>query len=214
MTSIFTVVAVSGIFFILAEATPLDYAETRTPAFSWFWGVGILVLGNLVPDYLSNVETRFLLGKLERSRGWSVLVTFLVADLLFTAAVFLMLFPAYLHLILVQTHGRDIADVSSAYIGAFRNFWAYITNPGIDIIDTTRFDDQIQFFSTFFTSIWLWLFSSACILQSILAQPAGRLWVWLRSGFLDIENSPILVLGWVASGLVLVGFLLAAPLTM
>ena len=68
---------------------------------------------------------------------------------------------------------------------------------------------SVFFYSTFFTSIWLWLYLLAGALSSLVM--GGLATIQWTKRFMDIEKKPILSIGTMSILLVSLGFLLYAP---
>jgi len=100
-----------------------------------FWQV--LLLGaaiNIIPDYLSLIETRWLLRRFERVRSFPLQIVLLLVDLVFTAAI---IFGAINLYALIFVDGRPPSWVE--LVALFSPL-------------------AILFYSTFLTSIWAWLY--------------------------------------------------------
>ena len=125
----------------------------------------ILILGasiNILPDYLSLWETRWLLQKFPAERSWIWQVCVLILDAIITGAIIFYSIQSY----------RWLMGESPISIG--RMLFVYDSY-------------GLFFWSTFFTSIWAWLY-------------AFSTWVMrISSGILiriaDIENQPGTILG-------------------
>ena len=202
-------------FLIVAGVSPSEYwANWKTSRYMVIWLV-ILPTVNFIPDYLSLIETRFLIGRLRSNPSLIRVVLFLCLDLGATATIFCIFYSLFYLLSSIPL--SNLADYrwndvvyAFRYTGSVLLKWS--TSPELDINRVSRFETGIVYFTTFFTSVWLWLYVLAGIVAKILERILRYPWHWLKEGFLDLENKPLQSLGWVASGLVFIGFALASPL--
>jgi len=134
---------------------------------------------NLIPDYLSLLETRYIIRWMSKRASTFRILGLLAFDLLATAAIFICWLWAAFML------GR------LSYKGLLR--------PPI----------LIFFSSTFFTSVWVWLYAGSGLLVK-LGQYLG-IGVKVLKVVLDIENKPLRSMGYVAILLVTLVYLVAAP---
>jgi hypothetical protein len=132
---------------------------------------------NLVADYLSLLETRWLLGWLEKGRSPLVQVGVLALDLLFSAGIIWLALVAYLNSPLNQGEVESFAEI----LGVFSIF-------------------SVLFYSTFLTSIWSWSYILSALVMRLLRR--ARLGDWL-----NVAEKPILVLACVLAGIVFLGAL-------
>lgn len=147
---------------------------------AWFMLLGLIL--NALPDYLSLLETRWLIGRMKRGR----VMPFLVADVLATSAIQL----AVIWLIMVglgmNRAGFPWGVISGKY-GMLSPF----------------------FFSAFFTSVWLWIYAlTALVAQALLRVGRGAGFL-LR--ITDVKERPFRSMGFTAVVLVSVGFLVGLP---
>jgi hypothetical protein len=175
---------------------------------------GATVITNIIPDYLSLVESRFVLGKMSETRSLLGKIVWLVVDAFLTAAiVFFFLWGSGLLLLPLVPHDslyavgcltRENFDIARMLDIAVAGL-TFSTPPG-----TINYDvSAIYIFSSFFTSFWVWLYLGSSLLVRMAALIPG-----LR-GFLRracrVEDYPLRVLA-VVSGLVAVMLTLLPPL--
>ena len=148
--------------------------------------VGVMIV-NLIPDYFSLLETRWMM-RFAASSNWFLLA--LLLDFLATTFIaFAVWVPIMLGFFLVagETATQSMGDLL-----------------GLVTI--------VGFFSTFFTSIWLWLY--------VLSIPVSRVLLRMNSGvgFLlrvtDVERQPFRSIGFVSVIIVSVLFALGLPLVL
>lgn len=159
----------------------------------------ITFIVNVVADYLSLLETRVALGFLRRWHSPWTRAGILVVDALATFTVWLVFYAGLPFLLLagVSSTANDIMLFLQFQV------WSY----GPTIVDVTSLSAQnggppvgIWFYSTFLTSIWLWIYLSAGQLAraaNVTGRAAGRGIAGL-AGLFDAERQPFRVLGFVA----------------
>jgi hypothetical protein len=146
----------------------------------YFMLLGLLL--NVLPDYLSLLETRWLIGRMKRGR----VVPLLGLDVLLTTAIQL----GVLWAIDTWTAGRA---------------------PPFDPVDLIRgsYIWSPFFYSAFFTSVWLWIYGLAALVSQLLVRIGSGAGFLLR--LTDIEDQPFRSMGFTAVVLVSVGFLIGLP---
>ncbi len=124
----------SVIFLYVLFAHVLGVMGERSFGALPFWQV--LLLGtaiNIIPDYLSLIETRWVLHRFERVRSFPLQIVLLLVDLVFTAAI---IFGAIYLYALIFVEGRPPSWVE--LVALFSPL-------------------AVLFYSTFLTSVWAWL---------------------------------------------------------
>jgi hypothetical protein len=205
--------AVCSYIAVIVTMACLVAAHHGLPDSSWKYTLVIIVaggsVGNIIPDYISLLETRLILRWLSRSDNWLLLTTLLICDLAVTFT-----------LALTGAMSAEIADY--AIVGWWRlgpSIWPEISgiaarkiqftvlslwlNPG-SVFDL--FLDpiilRVWLFAAFFTSIWLWLYAGAGFLLKG-ARRFDRLVAWMTA-HMDIEKKPLQSIGLVAGAIVAV----------
>lgn len=175
---------------------------------------GATVLTNIIPDYLSLIESRFVLGVMSETRSLLGKLALLIADAIATAAIvfFFLWGSGYLLLPLVPDDSLytvgcltrenfDLARMIDITIAGL----TFSTPPG-----TINYDvSSIYIFSSFFTSFWVWLYLGSSLLVRIAVLVPG-LRAFLRRAC-RVEDYPLRVLA-IVSGLVALLLTLVPPL--
>lgn len=157
--------------------------------FAWLGVLFVAVSLNVPVDYLSLLETRLLLRFIGSRRSIVLHSCVLLGDLLLTGVIFLLGFGAY-----------------DALLGTV-DFWELVVS-GI-AFDTPGDGDLslgIFLYTTYFTSVWLWLF----LLSTGVANAVGlgdRTITFLKSA-LNVEEKPIRSLGFLSMLFVTLVYLL------
>ena len=146
----------------------------------------VLVLAlavNVVADYVSLLETRYLLGRMHRVRSVLAQFAVLVADLVISAAIIWLAILAYRLSPIYQGEAESFAEI----LGVFSIF-------------------SVAFYSTFLTSVWSW----AYILSTWIMRTFKKLRL---ADWLDVEHKPVRVLAYVLALVVFLGAMaLALPM--
>jgi len=148
-------------------------------------------LGNVIPDYLSLLETRLVLAWMKRTNSPLGLIGWMTLDLVATACT--ALFATYVLL-------------SFMWVGTDPRTWQWsLEAVRSDFSDPHSFNSARAFFIPgFFTSIWLWLYAGS----GFLLKAARRFDIgfnWFNRKF-DIEKKPLQSIGLVAGALVAVAY--------
>lgn len=158
------------------------------------------VIFNLLPDYLSLLETRFVLKKLG---GPGHNFAFIVLDLVFTFLIATVTFFLGVFILSSLEDGR--LDWTS-FILSSEVFFSEVLVFRSRVIDIPI---SVFFYSTFLTSIWIWLYICGVgVLRAL--QTLGRSTRFLHA-VLDIDKKPLKSIGFVTMILIVGLFALAAP---
>jgi hypothetical protein len=157
---------------------------------------------NVLPDYLSLLETRYVLEKLERN---GKLASLLLADLVATA---LLGFTGYVVVLLVT--GGSVDQL-------FELVWKTVTFQEILVFELTpevsySLPLGLFFYSTFFTSAWLWLYAGAVVASRLLVSMNDGIGFLLRAT--DVEYQPFRAMGFVSVSLMSILFAVGLPALM
>ena len=137
---------------------------------------------NVLADYVSLLETRYVLGQMHRLRSIAAQVLVLLADLIISGVIIWLAIAAYLASPLYEGEAETFAEI----LGLFSIF-------------------SVLFYSTFLTSVWTWGY----ILSAWIMRAVGRL---RSVKLFDVENQPIRILACVLAAVVFTGALaLAVP---
>ena len=161
----------------------------------------LLMLGtamglNFAPDFLSLVQTRWLMDKCQTGRD---ILPILLIDLVLTAAIFL----TWYFFLTFWTEGWILQDMWKVV------YWLALFTPPIE--GETSFPvHSVLFYTTFLTSIWLWLHFLSVALASILIRVNDGV------GFLltltDVEQKPLKSIGFASIIVTTLLFLIGLPL--
>jgi hypothetical protein len=162
------------------------------------------VLTNIIPDYLSLVESRWVLGRMSTTRALTGKLAWLAIDVVLTSAIvfgFLWVSGWLLLPLVPIEHGYTVGCLSRENFDFMRMVdiaiagLTFSTPPG-----TLNYDvSGIYIYSSFFTSFWVWLYLGSGLLVRA-AQFIPGLREFLRKAC-KVQDYPLRVLA-VVSGLV------------
>lgn len=155
----------------------------------------VMAMLNFVLDYISLLETRIIIKWMSRAHKSSRLAIFLVLDFIITGLIFIVAF-----LILALVGGA--ISYPEWLISTLKNGFLFREGGEGEVITLGIF-----IYSTYFTSVWIWLYVISGILVRGTAS-FGSLFKWLKK-VLDMENQPFRSIGFVSMFLVSLGFLVA-----
>ena len=154
-----------------------------------------------VPDYVSLLETRFILYRLKRTQSVLIVAAWLLLDLYITASIATLACLLGLDTLAwveakkrfgssIPFHFDLVGDLEFALLRFFHPLRRY------------RLSVVLWYFPAFFTSIWLWLYAgSGFLLKAARRFDLG--FDWFNRRF-DIEKKPLQSIGLVAGALVAV----------
>lgn len=209
-----SIVSVFAIYLLLLARTP---EQLMLHAGAWIQPhpkvvvTGIFVFcATVIPDYLSLLETRFVLGYLRRYKSWKSIVSLLSVDVIFTTVIARL--GLFLLNVGLRVIGRYVPPRNSRSItidDLFVQLTSTITDmeltPGLFPIGTPsetpsgflQMSVAPWFYGTFATSAWTWLLVLSFILLAV-AQRVDFVAARLRK-VLDIDTKPMLSMGAIAS---------------
>lgn len=162
---------------------------------------------NVVVDYFSLLESRFVLGRMSRSDRPITHVAYLLLDLALTAFIFAGAVALMQPLVLFLFQGGPLFTAEGLHA-----IWVQIRDAlsvmGWNLLHADQ-PPVVMIYSTLFTSVWVWLYAGAGLALRLL-YPVLRGLDTLKGQF-DVETRPVysmgLLLAIVATGL----FALASP---
>lgn len=199
-----------GVLVITSLALSLDLLNINAfgslmewlPAFLLIFVTGIAY--NVIPDYVSLLETRWLVGKVQATKN---LVLVLLLDLVLSFVLFIV----WVWLLFVVP--PLLLDITNPPVLTLEWVLGMMTFTGTDTGKGNSFTTGgvfgIFFYSTFITSIWLWLYAIAVLISRVLLKMNSGLGHVLKAT--DVETQPFRSLGFVSVLLVSILFLLGLP---
>lgn len=151
---------------------------------------------NVVFDYFSLLESRFVIRWIARSSSNIRAFIFLVIDLIVTGFIALLAIWVGLTFLIPLFFSIDMEFyLSIGYV--WRTFWAGLrfTNAANTIFPISSFWG-VYIHSTLFTSMWVWLYVLSGLIVRLVRPAFGGI-NWFKRVF-DIENKPLRSLGYVS----------------
>ena len=149
---------------------------------------------NLIPDYLSLLESRLIILRFGILPSIQRIILMLIVDIVLTTLIFMVYFFSLIQIFsLIRGRSMSVLDalISLYSLPLFRNYVGDLGPLGI------------YFWSTFFTSFWIWIYLLG-IGVIRFSRILGFGWKFLRDSFLNIEDKPYESMGFVTSSTVLI----------
>jgi hypothetical protein len=196
--------------FLLLSFFLFDKGKPHTSEPDYFVGAVVLsLLSNLLPDYISLLETRLMLRFMRRTSAWRVQVPLLLVDAVITAIVAVLGIAIGYSALGVGIVGWETGESPGEMFYGYRRVLAHLLADPWRMMRPIFGSDPhgvggaavkgAYFYAAFFTSIWLWAYAGA----GFLLKGARRLdvgFAWFNRRF-DIEKKPLSSIGLVAGAL-------------
>ena len=180
------------------EAGNIDLSSSLTCICTW-----ILIL-NLVPDYLSLLQTRLIVAKIKTQPKNNAI--WLLIDLILTSIIAISVW-----LILFLVRSFFVYSLTDDSVGNFDELWATF-----EMILPLENDDSpdvpspgVVFYSTFFTSVWLWLYMISGMLTQ-LSNSVNNVFGFINRFFFR-DDQPFISLGAISIVLITCLYLMLVP---
>lgn len=182
--------------------------------------VYFFVVWNLFPDYLSLLETRYVIKWLSKKDSRIVVLVLLIVDFIITSLIWQVWFISstvvYMYVVLNILGSEPYYPFWGLYSGLvgtwMENIW-YVLYRILFLPIDQRYPHSMfataMFYSTFFTSVWVWLYVCSGLVVKLINWIGIS--VGILKGYLDIEKKPILCIGFFACLLITILFLVLAP---
>jgi len=160
----------------------------------------LLALLNFLPDYLSLLETRYIIKRMTKTISLKIRLSLLLFDVILTGGIALSIVPAFMTL-------TGSEPLGTSFLNYFEEVLP-LTNQNTAVFMGTGPIFSICFYTSFFTSVWIWLY----VLAGMLVKVGDRFNILLsrfRKMF-DVNKKPLSSLGFV-SMLIITILYLAVP---
>ena len=180
----------------------------------------LAVLSNIIPDYLSIFETRYIIHKYSASQ-W--------VPLNYSSLFILILLDAFLTMLLLLVWWLLIymLFVDDWAINEFLRAIYYSIKATIQINFTETFnstfylEDQLYFdffvassiITTFYTSFWAWLYIITVLIMKLSQSYLSPLWLYITKRFLNVEEKPFIASAWISGAVTTIIGLLVITFT-
>lgn len=160
----------------------------------------LVVLGsNFLADYLSLFETRWVIRRIVSTASLAKIGVWMLGDLIATALLFhlvrvALFFSVQSYLVGFSTIFEDLAFLERSLVSEFVVLNTILPGrPGANMAP-----DQFAYYSTFGTSLWVWVIVGSTALVMFLQKYTRLPWEWMKTR-LNIADKPFTVLGYIAS---------------
>jgi hypothetical protein len=204
----FAAVTIVFMFFFTINPEPIlvafkEFVDMPRGILLMLLPVAITVVLNPIPDYISLLETRYIINRMSKTNSSIKIMGYLVFDFIATFVIFSVVGMFMSFLVLFILTGGSVVEASEGI--------AIV----LEVVKTGIFLGQndssslvgIWLYSTFFTSVWVYLYilSGMIVKVGSFIGILGRL---IRKIF-DIDNRPLRSMGYVCMVLVSLIFLIA-----
>ena len=164
----------------------------------FLWSIGLVIVINSVLDYISLFQTRWVIEYMARTSSTAAHLGFLLVDAVLTLGILVLSIGG------IQIIGVGLKDTSILQA-------LFVTMPEFLYDRVLEGGNPLRaiVFSTFLTSIWLWLYALAGVAMRS-AVPLFRSVDWMTE-FFDVETRPVQALGLMLAVLTTGVFLISAP---
>ncbi len=162
--------------------------------FQPYWFLVLLVISvilNLIPDYLSLLESRYIISLLRNSTSVPKHMALIVLDFIATFLIALIALSVFL---IIAPAVFDVTSDMNTFLRAL-SFTVLSALP-FSSINKGGLSFGIWFYSTFFTSVWVWIHILSGILLS--TRKPINLFITKFKRFFDVEKKPFLSMGGVS----------------
>ncbi len=161
-----------------------------------------IIVFTIIPDYLSLLETRFILGIMDKTEGIMKKIFLLILD-------FFLTFLIIATFLIIGTKLGSKYLMSDLYHFSFLDSWYSIpVQDHIEFEGTPKANWKMSFpfsvfvYSAFFTSIWIWIYLLAALIIKLIFLPKVILKFALN--YFDVRHKPLSVIGFVFSTILLI----------
>lgn len=170
---------------------PGDYTTGELLVFYGVWYV-VAVIVNFFPDYFSLIETRLVIGEMQKSSSKFSLVFFIFFDFFLTTAIY-TLASTFVCTLLLVIH-MNYYDFNLVLVELHPSLSSELFDGNDTFVMFLAFALFLGFLSTYFTSIWIagYFFCSVLYrVAKVVKWPLSK----LKRNLLDIESHPFRSIG-------------------
>lgn len=162
--------------------------------------ISIATIINLIPDYISLLQTRYFLNFVSTVSNPLVILMFIFLDVIVTAIIFVVF--GYLTLFVSILVLSPLSSISLSDLFTPREWYSLLMNSyhNINVESTLGAALRTGFFSTFFTSCWLWIFLLSSSIFKLFSLMSKLLKFF--QDVLNIEERPFSSLGFMMISIV------------
>lgn len=198
MSSLFSLLAVCLLYLLYCQKNGIGFLMFGSPGFLLFFGSFAIVF-NVIPDYFSLLETRVVMHLMGQAHSRSVVALLFGADLLLTLLIFLAAAMLFSPFFLLQWSGFPASFERAVELAGM-----LVGEAALTLQTEVGGILGIFLYSTFFTSLWVWLTALGWGATRLLAKSPPLLRLAKRA--LPIETHPMRSIGEVAAVIVCLGY--------
>lgn len=215
IASFFSITIVTLIWIAFFEQQFLEFLElTGTTPYRNLYSIVVIsaIILNTIPDYLSLLESRYMIKIMSNKKSNTTILILLLVDLIITGIIFLFFMFSGMNFLLFLTINDYYNYIENeGFLDHFISLSSSNFKAVIRFRPTTvgTIPDSIWFISTYFTSVWVWLY----ILTGFIMR-SGRAFdiaVKVVKEYLNLEQAPLRTIGFLSVILVTVVYLVALP---
>ncbi|MFQ6029940.1 MAG: hypothetical protein ACE5Q6_20900 [Dehalococcoidia bacterium] len=207
IASLCAVGVLTSVFYAIQPDTVHRYFSSTGSVILIVLGVLGVPTANLIPDFISLGETRYILKRMGGNSSRKKILSLLVVDFAITLAIAVALVSVGFILVVILDRLFEYEclglESETGFCGSLLHLYGGYLIAAIRLDVPQGFNGAslgIFFYSTFVTSVWLWLYALSTFVVKL---------GWLKS-ILDIKDKPLRSLGIVSMGFVTVGFIVFA----
>ncbi|TQV82844.1 hypothetical protein [Aliikangiella coralliicola] len=187
--------------YTIIDFNPFELLFINSESF-FFWLLdffGSILLISVLPDYISLLQSRFIIHKMKSSKSRGIILLLLID---FVLSAIIALFSVTIWLSLLYNVGGEFVS-SGRYEFSFwlviNDFFDNLTQRGLFLSEkNASISMGSYFYATFITSIWVWIYVIGAYLLKFLPRlKSGKV---LVLKLMDIDNKPLQSIG-VVSGM-------------
>jgi hypothetical protein len=203
-------VGIVGVFLFVLMGAPRLGLPPEVPVFFLFatlltaTPLGGLIY-NLIPDYISLLETRWAIKLMARSGRR---IPILMMDIVLSSIIYVGWITVLLILV-SAIPGANPGGFDRLLVRAQQGFGFFFGGEPDPDIAFQVFGVTVYFLSTFFTSVWLWIYAASVLVSRVLVRMSGGVGFLLK--VTDVEKQPFRSMGFTSVVLVSLLFLVGLP---
>lgn len=169
-----------------------------------------IIMMNIIPDYVSIIETRWIIGRIGENPTVTRILFFITIDLIITASIFLLFCSTSIAILITLNSGTELDTVITRVIKLSIDLSTNLPSTSSPYSGILSF----SYYTTFSTSIWVIIFSVSSLLTVLMHKIGGPLWNILVNTVLDVESKPFQSLAWVFGSIVILVYVVLLPVVL
>lgn len=196
VASLISVILLTFIWYLLRNTEFNDFLNNPEAFKRSLLLIPGIILVNFIADYISLLETRYMIKYLGDNYSIRRLWFVLIADLILTYIILMGITLFYFKFIYFEYFVTEWKPVEGIFNYLY-NKKNVISSLKMGVIKTGWFSMGVLFYSAFFTSIWLWMYAIAGYLIKFINFVKKKFAA--SSTIFDIHKKPLLFIGFYAA---------------